>query len=156
MRMNVFGKWTPTSPATAKVMTTGSQMRPRNALGKPSKLDCHETATFPQEMMALILQASFESGFFASSIASIERTRDAVMLAIEETSIVIKVPRCRTVLSAVSISLTGSSNRSLCSSASLPGEVEIHALRLCDKNRTLRKTQKVAIYQGFWSFFNRC
>lgn len=139
MRMKVLGKCTPTSPATAKVMTTGSQMSPRNALGKPSKLDCQETATFPQEMTALMLHANLEFGFLASSIASIERTRDAVILAIEDTSIVIKVPRCRTRCGAVSISLTGFSHPSRCPSASLPGDGEILALLLSDKNGALGK-----------------
>ena len=134
MRIKVFGNLTPTKPATARVITTGSQMRPRKALGNPRRLDCQETPTFPQEMTAFILQARLELGFLASAIASMERTREAVRLAMDDTSIVIKVPRCFTSRGAVSIWLTGSSIRSLIPSVSLPGSDESQRVRLCDEN----------------------
>jgi hypothetical protein len=62
-------------------------MRPKNEFGKPKRLDCHDLATLPHETTALISQANFPPGVSASFIASYERTRDAIRLRVDETSI---------------------------------------------------------------------
>ena len=86
--MNQRGKRTPPRLATAIVITTGSVMRPRNALGKPSTEACQEPATVPQLMTALMLQPRSAFGFSASWSASTARTKEATRLAADATSIV--------------------------------------------------------------------
>jgi hypothetical protein len=54
--------------------------------GKPSKLDCHERATFPHETTALTSHESFVAAFFAKVMASTESTRDAAREASEESN----------------------------------------------------------------------
>jgi hypothetical protein len=58
-----------------------------NEFGKPRSCDCQELATLPQDKTALILQESLSEGDAANLTASIERTREAIRLRIEETSI---------------------------------------------------------------------
>lgn len=84
---NHFGKRVRPSPATASVITTGSQIRPRNEFGNPNRLDCHDEATLPQETTELISQNSLEVEFLAKVMASTESTNDAPRLRMEEMSI---------------------------------------------------------------------
>ena len=74
----------------ARVMTTGSAMRPRNALGKPSSEACHDSPTVEQEMCLVKLHDNSAAGFLASAIASTESTREAESDRIDETSISMK------------------------------------------------------------------
>src|ERR1700733_6298843 len=86
--MNQRGNFTPPRAATATVITTGSVTRPKKALGKPSSDDCHDLATVPQLITALMLHPRFAWGFLASVMASTDSTNDATRLAAEATSIV--------------------------------------------------------------------
>ena len=86
--MNQRGNRTPPRLATARVITTGSVTRPRNALGNPSSEDCQEVATVPQLITALMLQPRSALGFAASLSASMDSTNDATRLATEAISIV--------------------------------------------------------------------
>ena len=85
--MNGRGNTTPVRHAIAIVMTTGSAMRPRNALGNPSSEACHDRPTVEHEMCLLKLHDSSAAGFLARAIASIESTSEAVSDRIDEMSI---------------------------------------------------------------------
>ena len=100
--INHFGKRTRPRPASATVITTGSQMSPRKAFGKPNKLDCQEIPTLPQDTTALRLQESGALTFFARAIASIERTSEAERLSNEEINIVMYALKWRMPAVAVS------------------------------------------------------
>jgi hypothetical protein len=85
--MNQRGNATSPRPAIAIVMTTGSVINPINELGKPRSCDCHDLATVPHERTELILQERGPEGWAANFNASMERTREAIRLRIEETNI---------------------------------------------------------------------
>lgn len=74
---NPRGNRTPARPATAMVMTTGSAISPRNALGNPNTEACQEAPTVPQLMAVLMLQDRSAWGSLARVTASTERTKDA-------------------------------------------------------------------------------
>ena len=86
--MNHRGNRTPPRLATAIVITTGSATSPRNALGNPNKLACHDVATVPQLSTALMLHDKATFGSAASRTASIDNTKDAVRLTNAENSMV--------------------------------------------------------------------
>jgi hypothetical protein len=74
-------------PAIAIVITTGSQINPKNALGNPSSDDCQERPTLLQEIYAEILHESDAFLSAANFTASIDRTSDAMRLRMLEMSI---------------------------------------------------------------------
>ena len=86
--MNPRGNRTPARLATAMVITTGSAMRPRNAFGNPKTLACHEVATVPQLMVALMLHDRAVLGFAAKATASTDSTNEAIRLRNAEASMV--------------------------------------------------------------------
>lgn len=86
-RKNHLGKATNPKPATATAITTGSVIKPKNAFGKPSSVDCQDFATFPQETTALISHENLEFGFPANFQASIDNTNEAIKLSVELISI---------------------------------------------------------------------
>jgi len=69
-------------------MTAASNIRPRNALGKPSNEACQEVPTVPQLITALMLHPRSALGFAARAIASMDSTNEATRLATEAISIV--------------------------------------------------------------------
>ncbi len=77
------------------VITTGSAMRPRNAFGNPKTLACHEVATVPQLMVALMLHDRAVLGFAAKATASTDSTNEAIRLRNAEASMVAnsQIPR---------------------------------------------------------------
>src|SRR4051812_6251048 len=90
--MNQRLNLTPDRAATAMVMTTGSAISPRKALGKPNTDACHEEATVPQLRTALMSQPRSALGFSASVIASTASTNEATRLVMDDTSITIQTP----------------------------------------------------------------
>ena len=68
--MNQRGNRTPEREATAMVITTGSAIMPRKALGKPNTLACQLAPTRAQSRTALMEHASSALGSAASRIAS--------------------------------------------------------------------------------------
>ncbi len=86
-RMNQRGKATSPIPAIATVITTGSVINPMKELGNPRSWDCQDFATVPQESTELMLHDNFSDGAAANLIASIDRTRDAMRLKVDETNI---------------------------------------------------------------------
>ena len=88
MIKNFLGKTTPKIPAIAIVNITGSNIKPRKALGKPSKFDCQLTPTLPQLMIAFILQLKEAEESLANLIASTAKTNEAPKLKSEDMSIV--------------------------------------------------------------------
>jgi hypothetical protein len=64
------GRRTSDRPTTTRVMTTGSVIRPRKELGKPSNDACQEFTTVPQLITALILQLRAAFGSSARRRAS--------------------------------------------------------------------------------------
>src|SRR5690348_17064871 len=89
--MNPRGKRTPHRPATAMVITTGSAIRPRKALGKPNTWACHDVATVPQLTTELRLQDSAAPGSAARRTASTDSTNAASRLRQAEKSMVPKI-----------------------------------------------------------------
>ena len=85
--MNQRGNRTPPSAASATVITIGSVIRPRKALGNPSRFACQVDPTVVHEIFELMSQDSTTSGFSAIAIASMDSTREATSPRIEDTSI---------------------------------------------------------------------